>query len=153
MEQDRAALCAQFVEAEVGLHAAAMRMVPSIPVPADLTLRQLQVLASLRSAPDSTGQALAELLGVTTPTVSGIVDRVASKGWVERRQDDADRRRVLLRLTAAGEEILTTLDSPVQEIKARILDELEDQEVADLARLVGRMRDVAVEISTSGIRA
>lgn len=145
--RDRAELCAQFGEAEAQLHAAAMRTVPSLPVPTDLTLRQLQVLACLRAAPGSTGQALADLLGVTTPTVSGLVDRVASKGWVERQQDPVDRRRVLLRLTPEAEEILTVLETPAQEIKQQILDRLEDQEVADLARLVGRMRDVAVEIA------
>ena len=84
---------------------------------------------------------------LTTPTVSGLVDRVASKGWVERQQDPVDRRRVLLRLTPEAEEILTVLETPAQEIKQQILDRLEDQEVADLARLVGRMRDVAVEIA------
>lgn len=144
--RSRADLCARITAAEAALHATAMRMVPALPIPADLTLRQLQVLASLRSAPGSTGQALAELLGVSTPTMSGIIERVASKGWVEREQDPADRRRVLLRLTPAADEVLAALETPAQAVKERILDRLEDHEVADLARILARMRDVAQEL-------
>lgn len=137
----RAELTARITAAEARLHAAAMRLVPPLPVPADLTLRQLQVLAILRQAPGSTGQDLAELMGVSTPTVSGLVDRVASKGWVDRRQDPEDRRRVLLRLTPEAETMLAELEAPPLAVRSRLLARLDDGELAALARLVDRMHE------------
>lgn len=137
----RAGLTARITAAEAQLHAAAMRLVPTLSVPGDLTLRQLQVLAMLRRTPDATGQALAETMGVSTPTVSGLVDRVASKGWVDRRPDPEDRRRVLLRLTVEGEALLTGMESPAAGTRERLLARLDEDELADLARLLDRMRE------------
>lgn len=148
----RRALCARIAAAEVELHAVAMRWVDPVATSADLTLRQLQVLALLRSVPGSTGQQLAESMGVSTPTMSGIVDRIASKGWLEREQDPQDRRRVLLRLTPDAEAMLAELEVPVHRVKARILDRLDDDDLRDLARLTDRMRDAAREVETERSR-
>lgn len=137
---------AQIAEAEAQLHATAMRWLDPLPVPADLTLRQVQVLALLRANADLTGQELAALLRVSTPTTSGIIDRIAAKGWLDRQPDPADRRRVLMRITAAGEEVLMGLEGPTMRARAMVLDRLGDDELADLARLMERMRDVAVEV-------
>lgn len=144
-EQDgrRAELLARVGEAEDALHAVVVRWLGPVVVPADLTLRQVQVLALVRSTPDLTGQDLARLLDVTTPTTSGIVDRIVSRGWMGRRPDPADRRRTLLRVTAAGEEVLDALEGPPRQARARLLDGLEVEELEDLARLVGRLLDLA----------
>lgn len=136
-------LCADIAAAEAELHAAAMRLVPSLPIPTDLTIRQLQVLAHLRWTPDTTAQQLAEALGVSTPTMSGIVDRVSTKGWVERRSDPEDRRRLLLRLTPSAERVLAELETPARRARAMLLEGLDDHELADLARVYGRLREVA----------
>ncbi|MDO5738992.1 MAG: MarR family transcriptional regulator [Ornithinimicrobium sp.] len=147
---DVSLLCAQIAAAEAELHTIAMRLAPPLPIPTDLTIRQLQVLAILRSAPDSTGQALADLLGVSTPTISGIIDRVACKDWVERRPDPQDRRRVLLRVTAAAEHMLAELEVPAQEAKAVVFERLSADELADVARLYDRLRDIARDLLAEG---
>lgn len=145
---DRDELCADIAAAEADLHAAAMRLVPSLPIPTDLTIRQLQVLAYLRWSPDATAQQLAEALGVSTPTMSGIVDRVTTKGWVGRRSDPEDRRRLLLRLTPAAERILADLETPTRRARTMLLEGLDDDELADLARVYGRLREVARALGT-----
>lgn len=136
----------QIAEAETQLHATAMRWLDPLPVPADLTLRQVQVLALLRANPDLAGQELATLLGVSTPTTSGIIDRIAAKGWLDRQPDPGDRRRVLMRITPEGEDVLMGLEGPTMRARAMVLDRLADDELADLARLMERMRDVALEV-------
>ncbi|OLT16690.1 hypothetical protein BJF80_04950 [Serinicoccus sp. CUA-874] len=143
---ERTALLGRLTEAETELHALAIRWLEPLPLPADLTLRQLQVLTLVRHTPGITGQDLAGHLGVSTATTSGLVDRVVGKAWVEREHDPADRRRVLLRLTAEGEELLAGLEVPTRLGRQLVLDRLTDAELADLARLVQRMRDVAVAI-------
>ncbi|ANS79678.1 Transcriptional regulator, MarR family [Serinicoccus hydrothermalis] len=143
---DRAALLDRLASAERELHALAIRAVEPWTMPADLTLRQLQVLTLVRHTPGITGQDLAHLLGVSTPTTSGIVERVAAKRWVRREHDPSDRRRLLLHLTAAGEQLLEDLEEPTRLGRQLVLDRLGDAEVADLVRLVERMRDVALDV-------
>jgi DNA-binding MarR family transcriptional regulator len=47
---------------------------------------------------------VAARLGVTTATLTGAVDKLAHKGYVERQRKDADRRQVWIRLTTIGEQ-------------------------------------------------
>lgn len=150
--EERRQLCERIAAAEVELHAVAMRWVEPVATSADLTLRQLQVLALLRAVPGTTGQQLAESMGVSTPTMSGIVDRIASKGWLEREHDPQDRRRVLLHLTPAAAAMLAELEVPVHRVRSLILDRLDEADLRDLARLTDRMRDAARQVDTERAR-
>ena len=148
--EPRAALAARAARAEAELHALATRSVVLPAVVPDITLRQLQVLALLRAAPGSTGHQLAEAVDVSTPTMSGIVDRIAAKGWVERRQDPSDRRRVLLRPTRSGLDALLALEAPVQQARSVLVGRLTDEELADLARLLERLAEIARQLAAEG---
>lgn len=143
---DAAALSARVIAAEADLHAVAMRWLDPMPMPAELTLRQVQVLSLVRATPDITGAHLAGILNVSTPTASGIIDRIASKGWLKRTADPLDRRRVLLRITEAGGQVLAGLEGPAVEARGKVMARLGEDDLADLARVLERMRDVALEI-------
>lgn len=67
-----------------------------------LTLPQLRVLFELRAQPGTTTNVLARHLGLSMPTVSGLVDKLARAGLVERGQRAEDRRVIPLMLTAEG---------------------------------------------------
>lgn len=55
----------------------------------------------------SLGQTeLADLLGRTTSSVTSMVDRLQTAGFVERTSDPDDRRRAVIKLTASGSEAL-----------------------------------------------
>jgi DNA-binding MarR family transcriptional regulator len=45
---------------------------------------------------------LAGRLGVTLPSISGVVDRLVDQGLLTRRDDPADRRQALVRISDAG---------------------------------------------------
>lgn len=49
---------------------------------------------------------LADLLSVTRPSVCGLIDGLEAKGLVERTPHRRDGRRVLVRLTAPGSDVL-----------------------------------------------
>jgi DNA-binding MarR family transcriptional regulator len=49
-------------------------------------------------------RALAELEGIATPTVSGLIDRLQRAGLVTRERSQTDRRRIGLTITPAGSE-------------------------------------------------
>ena len=50
---------------------------------------------------------LAALMRVALPTMSLLINRLAGQGLVRRDRDVADRRRVLVRLTSAGDRALS----------------------------------------------
>lgn len=58
---------------------------------------------------DERGVQQAELggrLGLSPPQLSGLVYDVRDRGWIEMQRPAADRRRQILRLTAAGQDVL-----------------------------------------------
>ena len=46
---------------------------------------------------------LAELTNQVSATMTGIIDRLVDRGWVERNRNPADRRTVLVQLTPVGQ--------------------------------------------------
>jgi long-chain acyl-CoA synthetase len=78
----------------------------------DLSLPQYRVLAFL-SEGSAAASAMAGTLAVSRPTVTVVVDGLVAKGLVERRSDEADRRRVHHRLTEQGERALERADDAV----------------------------------------
>ncbi len=67
-----------------------------------LSAHQATVLAHLDRATSHTLTELAGAIGVALPTMSLLVNRLVDLGFVRRERDPGDRRRVALRLTAAG---------------------------------------------------
>ena len=67
-----------------------------------LTLPQLRILFQIRRQPGATTNALARQLGLTAPTVSGLIDKLVRAGLVARGQRAEDRRVIPLSLTEEG---------------------------------------------------
>jgi DNA-binding MarR family transcriptional regulator len=67
-----------------------------------LTMPQAKALYLVQAQPGLRMSDLAASLGVSLPTVSGVVERLVEHGLLDRRDDPADRRHVVLRLTEAG---------------------------------------------------
>ncbi|GAA1923649.1 MarR family transcriptional regulator [Nocardioides lentus] len=68
-----------------------------------LSEHELVTLEHLADVPRGPGE-LARLLGVSPAAATGIVDRLAERGHVERGHHAGDRRRVEVRLTPGGRE-------------------------------------------------
>ncbi|MEU4453130.1 MarR family transcriptional regulator [Nocardioides sp. NPDC023903] len=103
---------------------------------------EFDVLAALRRAGDpyelSPGRLLRETL-VTSGTMTNRVDRLASRGLVERLPDPADRRGVLVRLTPDGK---ATVDSAFEALLAaerEFLDGLSGDQQNQLTDLLRRL--------------
>jgi len=64
---------------------------------------------------------LARLLHLDPGTLSGILKRLESAGWLTRRPDPKDRRRALLGLTAAGRALDTRDPATIEDAVRRTL--------------------------------
>jgi DNA-binding MarR family transcriptional regulator len=84
---------------------------------------------------------LAELSGLKSGTVTGVVDRLEAAGYVHRERDETDRRKVRVVL---DERKLNAAESPYQE-KAddlqRVLNTFGDDELDVIARFLERLND------------
>jgi DNA-binding MarR family transcriptional regulator len=70
-----------------------------------VTASQLTILAALETAPGTQPAALCETLRLDKSTLSRTVDRLESRGWVERK-GASDARSHVLHLTTAGKGVL-----------------------------------------------
>jgi long-chain acyl-CoA synthetase len=99
----------------------------------DLTIPQYRVLGILTEG-SLAASNLAERLTVRRPSITAVVDGLVARGLVDRRQEDADRRRVALRLTERGAEVLTDADRAVDGYLEAIASHLPAEEEATALR-------------------
>jgi DNA-binding MarR family transcriptional regulator len=89
-----------------------------------MSVPQFRALIFIRRQATATASELAEYLGLTRPSTTALVDNLVRMRWVERTGDDQDRRRVRLRLTAAGEAILEAAQAQTHAYFRALLSEL-----------------------------
>jgi DNA-binding MarR family transcriptional regulator len=102
--------------------------------PADLLA--LYVLGVHDGLPGST---LARLLRLQQPTITALADRLESAGLITRVRDTADRRRVRLCPTAAGQELLGQAGEVVRAAVRDVFAPVHGADAQQLAVLLGRV--------------
>ncbi len=107
----RDAVIAEIAELNSAVHARTLEFVGPMPLPPDLTMQQLRVLLAIGKQPGLSVHQVAKELGVSTPTASGLVDRLADKDLLQKLDDEADRRVRHLHLTDEGLATINLLDS------------------------------------------
>lgn len=111
-----------------------------------LTAPQLVCLRALLDAPAQTPGQLAREVALSQATVTGILDRLEVRGFIERRRDALDRRRVLLNITAAGRQAAALAPASLHQRLAGNLANLPDderQQIAGVLRRVAAMMEEA----------
>ncbi len=99
-----------------------------------LSFLHLQVLMTLDADGPQPMRALAELLDVSQAAATGIVDRMESRGLVERTRDAEDRRVIRVSIATAGRDLLTSMATERRERLGTLLDELTDDELEGFLR-------------------
>lgn len=121
---------------------------------AGLTLPQLMCLKAIGELEDDDGDVtvaqVSERVQLSAATVSRILDRLARADLVTRDRSTRDRRKVNLRLTAAGLERFQTMPTPLQETFLRRLSSLPE---SDRRELLGALRRVAELMEASDVDA
>lgn len=87
----------------------------------------IQIMITLTKGPHSVGQ-LAGVLGVSTPAVSQLVDRLVEHGMVERHPDQRDRRVVLVDFAPEEREVARRIVEGRRRPLARAIDQMTDEE-------------------------
>jgi DNA-binding MarR family transcriptional regulator len=93
------------------------------PAPAPLSRRHVAALEQIQGGPVTVGE-LASRLGLTLPTVSGVLADLDRAGLVERRPDPADRRRTIVEVVPGQASLIAEWLDGAAEPLARVLDQL-----------------------------
>ena len=114
-----------------------------------LTGPQLMILQEVASAGEISVGEVAKTISLSQGTVTGILERMEKRALVIRRRSDADRRRVLVKATAAGMQLLETAPPLMQEAFVERFSSLQDWEqtmiLSALQRLVTIMDAKAIQ--------
>jgi DNA-binding MarR family transcriptional regulator len=107
----------------------------------ETTLAQYRALVVLASRGPQRMVDLAGALDVTPPTAGRMCDRLLRKGLIRRHRARADRRVVLVSITAAGREVV---DQATARRRALIADILSRLPAARQAAVAGALEEFAV---------
>jgi DNA-binding MarR family transcriptional regulator len=122
--------------------------------PVSVSIPQFRALGFLDRKPGACLSELSEHLGVARPTASLIVDRLVQRRLVLRTDNPRERRRVLLRLTPEGTELLLQARSATRAWIATLLTGLSDEELQQmatgLALLAGAFKATETELYRLG---
>src|SRR5919199_922910 len=115
----------------------------TVCAPFRITGQQYNVLRILRGAePEGLPTlTIAERMIERTPGITRMIDRLESKGLVEREVRPHDRRCVYCRITKKGLGLLKQLDEPVEEANRAAFRGLSAAELEQLITLLTKTRD------------
>lgn len=86
----------------------------------ELTPPQGFTLRAVMNQPGLLQREVAQLLVIARPTATRVLDGLAAKGLIERRDSERDGREFLIFPTTAALEIRTALDAASAEVTARL---------------------------------
>ena len=111
-----------------------------------LSLMGFHALSLLEMHGPTPMSRLADDLGVALPNASGIVNRLAERGIVEREHDEADRRVVRVSLTDAGRRLIGEMEDARRTRIRQLVSALDTAQQASLLQSVRDLRDAAIAI-------
>jgi DNA-binding MarR family transcriptional regulator len=92
----------------------------------------------VRRGPMSAGE-LAEMAGLTTGAITGIVDRLEKAGWARRALDPNDRRRVIIYPGPQDTETMAGLYGSHMESLAKLVEGYSDAELVLITEFIDRL--------------
>jgi DNA-binding MarR family transcriptional regulator len=130
---------AAFLLAQLGAHAAAKFAGRLEQL--HLTPAHAGIFRILSATPAISQQALATALGTVPSRLVGLIDELESKGLVERRAHETDRRSYALHLTEEGKATMGSLGRIAREHRQDLLAALSDEERNRLEDLLQRVAE------------
>ena len=108
------------------------------------------VVLRARGALDQVG--IATLVGIDRSTTALVVSKLEEAGYIERRDDDVDKRRKIITLSKAGHAMLDRVAEPAQRARERALEPFSAKDAGKFLALLERFVDVFNEQTRAPIR-
>jgi MarR family transcriptional regulator, temperature-dependent positive regulator of motility len=119
----------------------------------ELTAVQYAALFVLRDNEGIDQATLAGLIAYDRVTIGGVISRLESRGYLERKNSTEDRRARILRLTRQGRAVLTKLAPAVHQAQEVMLQGLNKAERAELMKLLRKVTDAGNKTSRAPLQS
>ena len=114
-----------------------------------LTGPQLVILQEISSLGEVTAGEIARAVSLSQATVTGVLDRMENRGLLARQRCDHDKRRIMVRITESGKQVLKDAPPLMQEAFVERFSSLQEWEqsmiLSSIQRLVSIMDAKAIQ--------
>jgi DNA-binding MarR family transcriptional regulator len=111
---------------------------------------QLWALGQIQQTPNCKVSNLAAAMSIHQSTASNLVEKLESKGLIEKRRDQPDQRVVRLCLTGAGEKVMSRAPMPFDGLLPNALSALPAASLNNLnLSLIELLEHMAIKDSTA----
>ena len=108
----------------------------------NLGVSSLIILNEVEEGMPKTLKEITEKSGLPNSTASVIIDRLSQRGFVHRKRDINDRRKILIYLTGEGRKLLDNLNSKGLSYCIKILKSASDEEIDIISRGLRVLKEV-----------
>ena len=105
------------------------------------------MLAFLSRRDGMTQSALAADLDLTKVAVGGLIDRMETAGFVERRADERDARARRVFLTRSGQTLVATIRESVDAVESDIMLTVSEAELDEATRVLRQVKARLLELA------
>ena len=107
--------------------------------PAELSWTGFLVLWTLWVQGPAQAHAMAESVGITKATLSGVLNTLESRGWLERSSISSDRRIVTLRLSARGADLMERIYPEFNRAESRVVRTVDASQLSTMTHALRRI--------------
>ena len=115
--------------------------------PLGITRSQWWVLAFLSRRDGMTQTALAADLDLTKVAIGGLLDRMETASFVERRADQSDGRARRVYLTRAGAKMVNAIRESVETVELEILNRIPEEALVQAAETLRALKETLLEMA------
>ena len=119
----------------------------------DLTPVQYAALIAIHTHPGIDATRLSAVIAFDRSTLGNVIERIETKGFIERKPSSEDKRIKLLYLTKEGAALLRDIKPAVDRAQARMLQPLKPADRKTLMTLLTQLVDLNNEASRVPLRA
>ena len=107
-----------------------------------LTITQLRLLGLLHRKEGRSNAELADLLFVTRPSVSALLERLERGGFIRREVSQEDRRGIRIWLEDRGRQALASLRRELLDYGLELFEHMPDEELSEATATLNHVADV-----------
>ena len=107
----------------------------------DLTHSQAHVLMHIICSEEKkiTQRDIEKKFGLTNPTVTGILKRLETKGFITRHISENDNRYKIITITNKSKEICSNIKCSIKSAEDRLFDKMDENEINSLCLMFKKM--------------
>jgi len=98
-----------------------------------------------------TQREIAERMGIESATLAGLLDRLQSDGWIERRGSAQDRRCKTVHLQRRSKAVLDKIFNTAHDLRAELIENISQRDLETCVTVLSKIKEKA-ERPANGVR-